>query len=53
MKYGLKTLLFLVKKGLLQVLLVLVVRLISLVMLNLIVLLYVDSWRCQSYVTIV
>nr|DAH92032.1 MAG TPA: hypothetical protein [Caudoviricetes sp.] len=43
MKYGLKTLLFLVKKDLLQVLLVLVVRLISLVMLNLIVLLYVDS----------
>nr|DAP68989.1 MAG TPA: hypothetical protein [Caudoviricetes sp.] len=43
MKYGLKTLLFLVKKDLLQVLLVLVVKLISLVMLSLIALLYVDS----------
>nr|DAZ38234.1 MAG TPA: hypothetical protein [Caudoviricetes sp.] len=43
MKYGLKILLFLVKKDLLQVLLVLVVRLISLVMLSLIALLYVDS----------
>nr|DAG93346.1 MAG TPA: hypothetical protein [Crassvirales sp.] len=42
MKYGLKIQLYLVKKVSHQVLLVLVVRLISTVMLNLIVLLYVD-----------
>lgn len=43
----------LVKKDLLQVLLVLVVRLISLVTLSLIALLYVDSQKYQSYVIIV